>query len=239
MSRSGRLGRAVGIVNGMQAGALFEPDEGHEGAQDLRLAPDPMFDDLLTLVAPTEGRRKGLRGEQQESLSEGAVMAAYALHLLRTTDARYVAIHPDGEHGKRFLFRPWLEKQGFKQTRALGTTPYGGIYHNADGAQIELFPKSGQGDVVARIGDRLLIAEAKGGIINTSHPGVTSRLRRGLCEAVGLLLATPLEEGMRQVAVVPHVDVTRRLAERMVPRLRLAGIEIALVDGRGNVTDVR
>ena len=74
--------------------------------------------------------------------------------------------------------------------------------------------------------------------MNTKHSGPTSRIRRGLCEAVGLLLATPFVEGTRQVAVVPNVDVTRRLAQSMIQRARLAGIEIALVDRRGNVTDV-
>lgn len=197
-----------------------------------------MFDDLLTLVAPTEGRKRGLRGDHQEVLSEGAVMVAYALHLLRTTEARKVEIHPDGEHGKRFAFRPWLERQGFALAGVLGTTEYGGIYRDGHGAELEVFPKPGRGDVVATIGNQILVAEAKGGIINTSHPGPTSRLRRGLCEAVGLLLATPLSDGMRQIAVVPHTDVTRKLAERMVPRLRPAGIGIALVDGRGNVNDV-
>jgi hypothetical protein len=53
-----------------------------------------------------------------------------------------------------------------------------------------------------------------------------------------LLLATPLAAGTRQVAVVPDVSVTQRLAKNMIQRVRLAGIEIALVDRRGNVTDV-
>lgn len=199
-----------------------------------------MFDDLLTLVPPTEGRKRGLRGDLQEVLSEGAVMVAYALHLFRTTDARKIEIHPDGEHGKRFAFRPWLKRQGFALASTRGKTEYGGIYHDESGAALEVFPKSGRGDVVATIGGRVvLVAEAKGGIINSSHSGVTSRLRRGLCEAAGLLLASPLSDGLRQVAVVPDTDIARTLSERMIPRLRLAGIGIALVDGRGNVTDVQ
>jgi hypothetical protein len=41
-------------------------------------------------------------------------MMALAMHLLRSVDGRRrVAIHPDGEHGKRFDFKGWLEKNGF------------------------------------------------------------------------------------------------------------------------------
>src|SRR4051794_37730149 len=62
-------------------------------------------------------------------------------------------------------------------------------------------PKSGLGDVVADVGDHVVAAECKGGIINTRHPGQVSRLYRGLCETVGLLMATPSQG--RQGAVVP------------------------------------
>jgi hypothetical protein len=37
------------------------------------------------------------------------------------------------------------------------------------------------------------------------HGIAQSRLRRGLCETVGLLLASPVIEGRRQFAVVPHI----------------------------------
>ena len=197
-----------------------------------------MFDDLLTLVPPTEKRKKGLSGEFQEYLTEGAVMVAYALHILRTTDAGLVEIHPDGEHGKSFEFRSWLLARGFDLVTPRGTTAYGGIYRHADGHEIDVFPKSGLGDVVATLGNGRIVAETKGGIMNTTHSGPTSRIRRGLCEAVGLLLATPFEQATRQVAVVPDVPVTRRLAKSMTQRARRVGIEIALVDRRGNVTDV-
>jgi hypothetical protein len=194
--------------------------------------------DLLTLIAPTEKRRKGLIGEFEEHLSEGAVMLAYALHVLRTSDAQKVEIHPDGEHGKRFEFRSRLLARGFQFVSPLGTTEYGGLYRHVDGREIEVYPRSGLGDVVAVVGNGRIVAETKGGIVNTRHPGPTSRLRRGLCEAVGLLLATPLVEGTQQIAVVPNVDVTQRLAKSMITRVRRAGIKISLVDLCGNVTDV-
>jgi hypothetical protein len=91
--------------------------------------------------------------------------------------------------------------------------------------------------VVAEVGDHIISAECKGGIINTRHPGQVSRLYKGLCETVGLLMATP--SSGRQVAVVPYTESTMRLATRLAPRCALAGIEIALVMGNSAVVDVR
>lgn len=67
-------------------------------------------------------------------------------------------------------------------------------------------------------------------------PGQVSRFYRGLCETVGLLMATPSQG--RQIAVVPLTASTQRLAKRLAPRCALAGIEIALVGSRGEVMDV-
>lgn len=198
-----------------------------------------MLDNLLTFREPPEKRRKGLTGDFEEYLSEGAVMVAYAMHILRSTDAQRVEIHPDGEHGKRFDFRGWLAACGYEFRSAIGTTNYGGIYRHADGREIEVNPKPGLGDIVAVVGNGRIVAEAKGGVVNTKHAGQVSRLRRGLYEAVGLLMATERKDDLRQVAVVPKMDTTLRIAERMISRTRLAGIEIALVDGRGNVMEIK
>jgi len=120
---------------------------------------------------------------------------------------------------------------------ALGATSYGGTYATRTGQTIFLQPKSGLGDVVAKANGQSIVAECKGGVLNTKHAGQQSRLRRGLCEAVGLLMASA--EGTRHVAVFPHTDVTRKLAEKMARRAKLAGIEIALVDARGNIFDLK
>lgn len=164
-------------------------------------------------------------------------MLAYAMHLLRAQGARDVRIHPDGEHGKQFDFAGWLLRREFAKVSSLGTTSYGGVYRNAAGQTITVNPKSGLGDVVAEVGDHIISAECKGGIINTRHSGQVSRLYRGLCETVGLLMATPSQG--RQIAVVPLTDGTLRLAERLAPRCALAGIEIALVGSRGEVLEVK
>ncbi len=164
-------------------------------------------------------------------------MLAFAMHLLRTQGARDVRIHPDGEHGKQFDFTTWLGRRDFTKISSIGSTTYGGVYGNPAGQTITVHPKSGLGDVVAEVGNHVISAECKGGIINTRHPGQVSRLYRGLCETVGLLMATPSQG--RQIAVVPLTESTLRLAERLAPRCALAGIEIALVGSRGEVMDVK
>lgn len=163
-------------------------------------------------------------------------MVAYAMHLLRTGMTKEVRIHPDGEHGKGFDFSGWLERRGFRKKEPTGRTSYGGTYEDAQGRTIVVNPKSGLGDVEATVDGKRLVAECKGGIINTRHPGQVSRLRRGLCEAVGLLMAQ--EESCRQVAVAPLTEVTRQLAKRLAPRCAAAGIELALVDRSGRVIEI-
>lgn len=195
------------------------------------------FEDLVTALAPPPNRVGKSDGPDEHHLYEGAIMLAYAMHLLRTQGARDVRIHPDGEHGKQFDFAAWLGRRGFTKTSSLGSTAYGGVYRNPAGQTITVHPKSGLGDVVADVGNHVISAECKGGIINTRHPGQVSRLYRGLCETVGLLMATPSQG--RQIAVVPLTDSTLRLAERLAPRCALAGIEIALVGSRGEVMDVK
>jgi hypothetical protein len=83
----------------------------------------------------------------------------------------------------------------------------------------------------------IISAECKGGIINTRHPGQVSRLYKGLCETVGMLMANPSPG--RQIAVVPRTEGTLRLAQRLAPRCASAGIELALVGSRGEVVDVK
>lgn len=191
------------------------------------------FEDLVIELAPPPNRVGKATGEKEHHLYEGAVMMAYAMHLIRAEGARHVRVHPDGMHARQFCFESWLHRRGFRKDSSVGTTSYGGIYRDAESRQITINPKSGEGDVVADLGDQVISAECKGGIINTRHPGQVSRLYRGLCETVGLLMATPSPG--RQVAVVPYTDSTARLAERLAPRCAQVGIEIALVGSKGKV----
>ncbi len=198
-----------------------------------------MLSDLITIKAPPPNRQGFCTDGKEQYLSEGAVILAYGMHLLRTTDARSVALHPDGEHGKIFDFRAMVEAQGFAFSSALGSTAYGGTYQAPDGREIKIWPKSGLGDVVAETPAGRIVAECKGGIVNTKHAGQLSRMRRGLCEAVGLMLASEWDNATRQVAVVPRTPVTLAMAKKLAPRAVRAGLSIALVDEVGNVTDIK
>jgi hypothetical protein len=195
------------------------------------------FEDLVTALEPPPNRVGKSDGLHEHHLYEGAVMLAYAMHLLGAQGARDVRIHPDGEHGKQFDFAAWLGRRDFTKISSHGSATYGRVYRNPAGQTITVHPKAGLGDVVAEVGNHIIPAECKGGIINTRHPGQVSRLYRGLCDTVGLLMATPSQG--RQIAVVPLTDGTLRLAERLAPRCALAGIEIALAGSRGEVMDVK
>jgi hypothetical protein len=199
-----------------------------------------MHDDLITFHKAPPKRAAHCHEGIEHHLTEGAVMLAFAMHLLRTTPGiRQVAIHPDGEHGKRFDFEGWLGRNAFTKIAGRGKTSYGGSYRSAAGATLVIHPASGLGDVAAACSDGLTwIAECKGGIVNTRHPGQVSRLRKGLCEAVGLSLARAVGVNTRQFAVVPHMRATEELARRMAARSLADSIRIALVDERGRVTDI-
>jgi hypothetical protein len=182
--------------------------------------------------APPAARRKHCDGGMEQHFTEAAVMVAFAMHLLEH-GAKSVEVHPDGEHGKRYDLKESLRIHGFAHVSTKGTTSYGGVYRRGE-QTVEITLRPGLGDVVADMGDRTLVGECKGGVINSRHAGQTSRQRRALCEAVGLLMARPPGDE-RHVAVVPATETAERVALRMLPRTRMVGIEIALVDQHGAV----
>ena len=134
------------------------------------------LDDLITLLPPPPNRLRKADGEHEHHFYEGAVMLAYAMHLLRTEPTKEVRICPDGEHAKQFEISAWLRRRGFSIISNIGKTSYGGIYTDAKGRTIVVHPKAGLSDVSADVGGLILSAECKGGIINTRHPGQISRL---------------------------------------------------------------
>ena len=72
-----------------------------------------MLAELIVTKPPPPNRGGFCSGGVEQHLTEGAVMLAYGMHLLRTTGATRVDLHPDGEHGKIFGFKAWIEAQGF------------------------------------------------------------------------------------------------------------------------------
>lgn len=187
---------------------------------------------LILIREPPEKRLAKADGGKEQHMSEAAVMLAFAMHLF-SRGAQKVSVHPDGEHGKRFEIQAWLATHGFTWREGWGTTSYAGRYVN-DNLVLEVHVKPGQGDVVATIEGQMIVAECKGGIVNTRHAGQVSRLRKGLHEAAGQLL-TRSGKGEINVAVVPHTNTTRDLAVRMAPRANRAGIAIALISPNGAV----
>lgn len=178
-------------------------------------------------------KRKGHHdGPAEEYFHEGAVMLAYAMHLI-AQGAREVKIHPDGMHAKVHDIEGWLQSAAFLRTSGEVGRSSGSFRKR--GRTIHVAFRSGVGDVVAKIGRGTVIAECKGGIVNTRHNGQLSKLRRGLCEAVGQLIGREPRQGERYVAVVPYTARTETLAKRMASRAKLAGIEIALVKPSGEV----
>jgi len=198
-----------------------------------------VLDGLISHRAAPANFEDTCEGGVELHFTEGAVMLAFATHLLRTQpDLKEVNIHPDGEHGKGFGFKEWLTKRGFALTKALGGAQFGGEYHSQEtGLLIRVNPTRGLGDVVAELESGRIVAECKGGVINTKHPGRLSRLRKGLSEAVGQCIASQTDAGTRLFAVVPETKTTKELASRMAPRASLAGVKIALVNEHGEVCE--
>jgi hypothetical protein len=85
------------------------------------------------------------------------------------------------------LSTSWLARRQFRKIWSIGTTAYGGVYENATGQTITINPRSGLGDVVAEIGDHVISADCKGGIINTPsiparyHDSIRAFARRSAC----------------------------------------------------------
>ena len=187
---------------------------------------------FVTERMPPDGRVSRCDGPLERHLTEAAVMLAVAQWLF-ASGAGAVQVHPDGVHAKHFDMRGWLENAGFEKVSAKGTTREAGRYtRNRQCLLVDFRP--GRGDVVASVDGRRVVVEAKGGCINTRHPGQVSKLRKHLYEAVGMLLDGH-DGADRLIAAVPRHAVTERIAGRMARRCRGAGIEIALVSDDGAV----
>jgi hypothetical protein len=190
------------------------------------------FDDLIVERPATAGAPVD---QPDRHFYEGAVMLAYAMHLLRTEPVREVRIHPDGQHAHQVDFPGWLEKRGFRRVAA-ARTAFAGAFEDAEGRRIIIHPRSGVSDVTAEANGVRIEAECKGGAVETRHPGRLPKLDKGLCEIVGRLMTKPL--GSRLVAVMPRTEVTLRVGRKLAPRCATAGIRIALVGPRCDVEDV-
>lgn len=189
---------------------------------------------FVTDYHPPEKRRAFVEGGIERRFTEAAVMLAFALHLFASSEGEAtVAIHPDGEHAKIFDIVRFMSMVGFVRAAPMGRTVYGGRYVRGPQTLI-INPTSGKGDVVGEIAGRKVIAECKGGVVNSTHNGQRSRTRKGMSELIGQLMILPAN-GDRHVAVLPETYDTARLAPVLAVRCAQVGIEIALVQEDGSV----
>ncbi len=186
---------------------------------------------------PPKGRAPKTDGDFERHLYEAAVMLAMAQWMFVKLGAKKVCVYPDGMHVRYFCIRSWLENEGFKKTGSIGTTPEGGTYIRNDQTLVVEF-QPGRGDVVGEDeqGSRVVV-EAKGGIVNTRHPGQKSKLRKHLYEAVGMLLAGSYDTADRLIVAAPFHRETETIANKMMQSKRFLDteIEIALVCENGSI----
>ena len=187
---------------------------------------------LVSERVPPQKRASYCDGKFERHLPEAAVMLAVAQWIF-ALGADSVSIRPDVMHTKGFNIRAWLEGEGFERVAPEGTTQHAGRYVRDSQSVLVAF-RPGHGDVVACIKGRQFVVEAKGGCINTRHPGQVSKLRRHLHEAVGMLLGGH-DGADRLIAAVPKHAETTKLAGRIARNCRSAGIEITLISGDGSV----
>jgi hypothetical protein len=95
-----------------------------------------------------------------------------------------------------------------------GSTTYGGLYRRGQHI-ITVYPLSGLGVVSCELNGRKIVAECKGGIINTKHAGQLSKLERGLFEAVGRLLTISADQ---KIAVVTKTPQSRSKKSRFIAK---------------------
>lgn len=137
----------------------------------MRVACGMAFDLISEHPVPDKRARYCQDGIEQH-FTEGAVMIAFAFHLLGSVPGlKHASVHPDGEHGKRFDFTSCLAGRGFSLTKPLGSTTYGGLYGAADGRSILIHPKSGLGDVIADIGGTSFSPSARAASSTRNTPG--------------------------------------------------------------------
>ena len=148
-------------------------------------------------------------GDGEEHFPEGSIMVAFALHLLRM-GAQHVELHPDGMHAKHHDIEAQLNTGGFRRLRP-GNGSCAGDYQRG-GCTLRIDFRSGVGDVAATVKGIRVVAECKGGIVNSRH-AATSRLRKGLCEAVGQLMGREQSARDRHIAVVPYTRLTATVTQ--------------------------
>jgi hypothetical protein len=176
----------------------------------------------------------------QDRMPEAEVSLRLAFHLLSLPDAQgSVQVAIDGAqvrvHGAEvFPISAFLAAQGWKQAAQKGKNTWQGTYER-EGQRLIIHAQAGVGDVVARVGDKRVRAECKGGpLIKKPGSREYSILRRALGQVVTV---EQLDADDVLVVAVPHTRKFRQLADkwRGAPLVTRTGIQIVLVGRDGAV----
>ena len=169
--------------------------------------------------------------------AEGAVLLA--IHLFEQKGASEVHVALDGAQvmirGQiMFPVEKYLGERGWKLEKAEGTRPWNGHYVK-DGKRLHIHARSGQGDVVAVVGNRRYYAECKKGPMTTTRRNPEYGLLR---EAIGQLMTIKeVKTGDMLIAAVPQSQKFRTLtaAWQALPAIRRAKINFVCVGRDGSV----
>ena len=215
-------------------GLVIKMEQGEEGDREERL---PMFEGLVSQLDPPANRRGKCDGEKELHLTEAAVMLAYGMHLLATVpQLNSVELHPDGEHGKRFeIAKCYPSEDSNSPNRKVERAIAESTCMETRAFWLHRLPVRATWSRTLRKDQSRRNVRAASSI--RAIPDRFHVCVKGFREAIGLLMARDL--GGQQIAVVPYTPITLRLAQKMVPRVTAAGIQIALVDEFGHVIDIR
>jgi hypothetical protein len=176
----------------------------------------------------------------EDRVPEAEVSLRLAFHLLSLPGAQGSAqVAVDGamvqvDDAEVFPISGFLAAQGWKLIAQEGKNDWQGTYER-EGQQLVIHAKAGVGDVVARVGDKRIRAECKGGPL-IKKPG--SREYPILRGALGQVLTVEqLDANDVLVVAVPYTQKFHQLANkwREAPLVTRTGIEIVLVGRDGAV----
>ena len=175
----------------------------------------------------------------EDRMPEAEVALRLAFFLLSLPDSEGLAkVAIDGAqvrvHGAQvFPVIPFLGEDGWEQVEK-GNKPWQGLYQMGD-HQLRIHARSGEGDVVVRVGAKRIRTECKGGP-RVKKPGSPEYgiLRAALGQ---VMTVEEIEENDVLIVAVPSTDRFAKLACRWRnrPLVMRSGIQIVLVGRDGTV----
>ncbi|MBO6518548.1 MAG: hypothetical protein JJ973_00790 [Rhodospirillales bacterium] len=174
-------------------------------------------------------------------MPEGEVSLVFAEYLLGLPGSHGdVSVAIDGAQvrvkGQEiFPIETYLLTRGWKQSQQVGKNNWQGIYFRSN-QTLKVHATSGEGDVVAFVGDKRIRAESKGGpLIKKSGSKEYPILRELIGQLVTIEVYQPDDI---LIAVVPSTERFKALTTRWRDRpiVKKTGIDFALVNRNGTVS---